>query len=39
MKTQEEDNGIKTMTDTIRNKNSLDKETISSNLFQLKRLV
>ena len=38
-KAQEEENWIKTVKDTIRNKNSLDKETISSNSFQLKGLM
>ena len=39
MKAQEEENWIKTVKDTIRNKNSLDKKTISSNSFQLKGLM
>ena len=39
VKAQEEENWIKTVKDTIGNKNSLDKETISSNSFQLKGLV
>ena len=36
VKAQEDENWIKTVKDTIRNKNSLDKETISSTSFQLK---
>ena len=39
VKAQEEENWIKTVKDAIRNNNSLDKESISSNSFQLKGLM
>ena len=39
VKAQEEENWIKTVKDAIKSKNPLDKESISSNSFQLKRLI
>ena len=39
MKAQEEENWIKTVKNAIKSKNSLDKESISSNSFQLKGLM
>ena len=39
LKSQEKENWIKTVKDTIRNKNSLDEETINSNSSQLKGLI
>ena len=39
LKAQEEENRIKTVKDAIRNKNPSDKESISSNSFQLKGLM
>ena len=39
MKAQEEENWIKTVKDAIKSKNSLDKESIRRNSFQLKGLM
>ena len=39
VKAQQEENWIKTVEDVIKSKNSLDKVSVSSNLFQLKGLM